>query len=94
MVHYFLFITLKNIFSLAFWLPTISAPEILAIVISARMFHHGTISASAPFGTLDVPADGSFNTGTFLHGEFSTWGIFSKGTFRHGAFRHMDISVQ
>jgi hypothetical protein len=43
---------------------------ISARVISARMFHHGTISARAPFGSENIPADGRFNTGTFQHGDF------------------------
>ena len=47
------------------------------------MFHHGNISAHAPFGTADVPADGLFNTGTFRHGEFSAQGIFGTRNFRH-----------
>ena len=47
------------------------------------MFHHGNISARAPFGAADVPADGHFNTGTFRHGDFSARGIFGTRNFRH-----------
>ena len=47
------------------------------------MFHHGNILAHAPFGAVDVPADGLFNTWTFRHGEFSARGIFSTRNFWH-----------
>ena len=47
------------------------------------MFHHGNISARAPFGTADVPADGHFSKGTFWHGDFSAWGLFGMRNFRH-----------
>ena len=85
-------------------LSTISAPEILARVFSALKFHHRKISATAPFGHADVPADWRFNTGTFGHGEFSAWGIFSTRNIQHHGhfstryfgtciFWHMDISA-
>ena len=67
-------------------LPTISR-NISARVISVRMFHHGNISARAPFGPTDVPADGQFNTGTFWHGDFSARGLFGTRNFwHHGHF--------
>ena len=59
-------------------LSTISAPEISARLISARMFHQGNISAHAPFGAGKVLAHGRFNMGTFR--------FFDTGTFRHEEF--------
>ena len=50
-------------------------------IISARMFHHGSISAHAPFGAADVPADGHFTTRTFRHRDIS-------------AHRHFDTVAQ
>ena len=86
-------------------LPTILGQDILATVISARMFHYGNIWAGTPFGTADIPADGHFNTGTFQHWDFLAQGIFGKRNFQQrnilaqehfgtGTFRHMDISAQ
>ena len=75
--------------SFGFPVPTISVPDISARVISARMFHHGNISAHAPFGAVDVPADGLFNTGMFRHGVFSARGIFGTRNFQH-----LNISAQ
>ena len=64
-------------------LPTVLAPEILAGVISAKMFHHGNISTFAHFGAVDFPADGCFNTWTFRHGNFLAWGISCSKNFQH-----------
>ena len=47
------------------------------------MFHHGNISARAPFGAADIPADGHFNMGTFRRGDFSAWGLFGMRNFQH-----------
>ena len=47
------------------------------------MFHHGNISARAPFGTADVPADGHFNMRTFQNGDFLAQGLFGKRIFWH-----------
>ena len=52
-------------------LPTISARNISARVILARMFHQGNFSAHVPFGPVKVPADGCFNQGMFRHGDLS-----------------------
>ena len=62
----------------------ISAWNISARVISAQMFHHGNISARAPFGGADIPADGHFNKGKFWHGDFSEQELFGTRNFRHG----------
>ena len=66
------------------------------------MFHHGNISACAPYGHADVPTDGHFNMGTFWHGDFSAWGILdtmdisahdilAREHFCTWTFLHMDI---
>ena len=76
--------------------------NISARVILAWMFHHGNISAHAPFSAADISADGLFITGTFRHGEFSAQGIFGTRNFWHlnisaqgyfgtWTFRHLDI---
>ena len=69
-------------------LPTISAPDVLVRVISARMFHHRNILAHTAFGAADISANGCSNIetfwhGSFLHGEFSAREIFGTGTFWH-----------
>ena len=45
------------------------------------MFPYGNTLAHAPFGPVDVPAGGHFNTGTFWHGDFSAQEIFALGIF-------------
>ena len=47
------------------------------------MFYHENISACAPFGDANVPADGRFNTRTCQHGNFLVQGIFGTRNFWH-----------
>jgi hypothetical protein len=67
---------------------TISAPEILARVISAWMFHHGNILAHAQFRAEDLPA-------SFQQMDVSTQERFDMGTFRHEEFlAHEHIGIR
>ena len=73
------------------WFPTILAPEILARVISARMFHHKNIwhcrlSGRWTFQLGNVSIWGLFGTGNFWY-----YGNFGTGYFGTWTFRHMDI---
>jgi hypothetical protein len=78
------------------WLPTISAPNISARVISAQTFHHRNISAHVRFGPVDIPAHGHFVSVD----QVSVQGLFGKGTFWHKdflapwTFQHGDISAR
>ena len=67
-------------------LPTISVPETSERVISARMFHHGNISAYAQFGPVDVLDDGFFYVGKFRHGNFQHEEFLAHGHFGTGYF--------
>ena len=74
----------NEVFNLS--LQTISTRNISARVISAWTFHHGNISAHAPFGAADIPADGllpqeCFDMRNFRHREFS-----AQWTFQHRHF--------
>ena len=86
-------------------LPTISAPDVLVRVISARMFHHRNILAHTAFGAADISANGgNFQHEKFLAQEHFATAIFwhhgRSVTFRHmhvfnmGNFWHGDISAQ